>query len=199
MEEEELAPVDVDQDDELNYKAPPEKTIDDILEADKEDQSLQQYKATLLGSAAAGSGAVIVDDGDQRKVIVRSLTLVVEGRDDVTMDLSDNLKDVKSQTFVLKEGVKFRIRIDFNVQREIVHGLKYIQKTYRGVIPVDKMTHMVGSYAPNRELYSTFTPLEDAPSGMMKRGTYAVKSLFTDDDKSEHLKWDWTIEITKDW
>jgi len=200
MEEEELAPaVDVDQDDEPNYKAPPEKSIDDILEADKEDQSLQQYKATLLGSAAAGSGAVIVDESDLRKVIVKSLTLVVEGRDDVTMDLTDNLKEVKRKSFVLKEGVKFRIRIDFNVQREIVHGLKYVQKTYRANIPVDKVTHMVGSYAPSLEAYSTLTPVEDAPSGLVKRGTYTVSSLFTDDDKTEHLKWDWTIEIKKDW
>ena len=31
----------------------------------------------------------------------------------------------------MKEGVQFRIRIDFIVQREIVTGLKYVQKTSR--------------------------------------------------------------------
>jgi len=199
MEEEELAPVDVDQEDDPNYKAPAEKSIDDILETDKEDQSLQQYKATLLGSAAAGSGAVVVDESDPRKVIVKALALVVEGREDVTMDLTQPIDAIKSMKFVLKEGVKFRIRIDFLVQREIVHGLKYVQKTYRAGIPVDKMTHMVGSYAPKAELYSTLTPVEDAPSGLMKRGTYTVNSFFTDDDKSDHLKWEWSIEIKKDW
>ena len=61
------------------------------------------------------------------------------------------------------------------------------------------MTHMVGSYAPKLDLYSTLTPMEDAPSGMMKRGTYSVGSVFTDDDKTEHLKWEWSIEIKKDW
>ena len=35
------------------------------------------------------------------------------------------------QTFAMKEGVQFRIRIDFIVQREIVTGLKYVQKTSR--------------------------------------------------------------------
>lgn len=35
------------------------------------------------------------------------------------------------QKFVIKEGIQFRIRIDFLVQREIVTGLKYIQKTSR--------------------------------------------------------------------
>ena len=32
---------------------------------------------------------------------------------------------------MIKEGIQFRIRIDFIVQREIVTGLKYIQKTSR--------------------------------------------------------------------
>lgn len=35
------------------------------------------------------------------------------------------------QVFVIKEGVQYKVRIDFIVQREIVHGLKYVQKTYR--------------------------------------------------------------------
>ena len=61
------------------------------------------------------------------------------------------------------------------------------------------MTHMVGSYAPKTEVQSYLTPAEDAPSGMMKRGTYSINSLFTDDDKNEHLKWEWSLEIKKDW
>ena len=83
------------------------------------------------GSAAAGSGAVVVDESDPRKVIVKALALVVEGREDVTMDLTQPINVIKTKKFVLKEGIKFRIRIDFQVQREIVHGLKYVQKTYR--------------------------------------------------------------------
>jgi hypothetical protein len=39
------------------------------------------------------------------------------------------------QVFFIKEGVSYRIRIDFIVQREIVHGLKYVQKTYRMGVP----------------------------------------------------------------
>ena len=69
----------------------------------------------------------------------------------------------------------------------------------RSGIPVDKMTHMVGSYAPKHEVYSYLTPTEDAPSGLIKRGTYHVNSLFTDDDKNEHLKWEWSIDIKKEW
>lgn len=39
------------------------------------------------------------------------------------------------KVFVIKEGVQYKIRIDFVVQREIVHGLKYVQKTYRMGVP----------------------------------------------------------------
>ena len=57
---------------------------------------------------------------------------------------------------------------------------------------------MVGSYGPKMEVQSFTTPVDTAPSGMIARGTYTVKSLFTDDDKNEHLKWDWKLEIKKE-
>lgn len=73
------------------------------------------------------------------------------------------------------------------------------QKQKPSFFLVDKMTHMVGSYAPKESMHSYTTPMEDAPSGMAGRGTYHVSSLFCDDDKNEHLKWEWTTEIKKDW
>lgn len=50
------------EDEELdtNYKPPPEKTIEQIMEADKEDESLRKYKETLLGEAK--TGAIIVGE-----------------------------------------------------------------------------------------------------------------------------------------
>ena len=108
------------------------KTLKFLTEKhDKDDEALQKYKAALLGDSVAGSGAVVVDPDDPRKVILKKLSLVIEGRDDETIDLTDDLASIKKKTFVLKEGVKFRIKIDFIVQREIVHGLKYVQKTYK--------------------------------------------------------------------
>ena len=130
-QDKDIAPVDVDQEEEPNYTAPPEKSIDEMLKADQDDEALQKYKATLLGGAMAGSGAIVVEPDDSRNVIVKKLSLVVEGRDDATIDLTEDLATIKSKSFAIKEGVKFRIKIDFIVQREIVHGLKYVQKTYR--------------------------------------------------------------------
>jgi len=180
-----------------NYQPPPEKTIEEIMAADQEDESLRRYKEALLGAAQAEK--IIVDMNDQRKVIVKKLALVVEGRKDMELDLTGDLTQLKKQVFVIKEGVHYKVRIDFIVQREIVHGLKYVQKTYRLGVPVDKMTHMVGSYPPKKEIQFYLTPSEEAPSGLMARGTYSVSSLFTDDDKHIHLKWEWTFEIKKDW
>lgn len=37
-----------------NYKPPPEKTIEEILAADQEDESLRKYKQALLGQAESG-------------------------------------------------------------------------------------------------------------------------------------------------
>nr|CAG4645847.1 EOG090X0EJY [Lynceus sp. MCZ IZ 141354] len=180
----------------ITYVPPPQKSLTEILAADQEDESLRKYKEALLGSAT--SGAVVVDERDPRKVIVRKLVLISEDRE-MALDLTGDISKLKSQEFVIKEGVQYRIRIDFHVQKEIVHGLKYVQKTYRHGIQVDKMTQMVGSYAPKPECHSYTTPVEDAPSGMMSRGHYTVTSLFTDDDKNEHLKWEWAFEIKKDW
>lgn len=61
------------------------------------------------------------------------------------------------------------------------------------------MNQMMGSYPPKPELQSYTAPVEDAPSGMMARGDYKVKSLFTDDDKNIYLSWEWNLAVKKDW
>lgn len=109
------------------------------------------------------------------------------------------MENFKKKVYAIKDGIEYRIKIDFFVQREIVTGLKFIQKIHRHGVKVLKTTNMVGSYAPKHELQSYTTPVEEMPSGMLARGTYTVKSLFTDDDKNEHLKWEWSFELKKDW
>lgn len=38
-----------------SYKPPPEKSIEEILAADQEDESLRKYKEALLGQAQTGT------------------------------------------------------------------------------------------------------------------------------------------------
>lgn len=65
--------------------------------------------------------------------------------------------------------------------------------------PVDRDVFMVGSYAPRAEEYEVVTPAEEAPRGWLARGSYRVRSLVTDDDKMEHLSWEWGLCIKKAW
>lgn len=78
---------------------------------------------------------LFLDPNDTRKVIVKKLALVVADRDDMELDLSGDISKLKKEVFKIKEGVQYKIRIEFIVQREIVHGLKYVQKTFRLGVP----------------------------------------------------------------
>ncbi|OWK03955.1 ARHGDIB, partial [Cervus elaphus hippelaphus] len=82
----------------LNYKPPPQKSLKELQEMDKDDESLTKYKKTLLGD-----GPVVAGD----------------------------LEALKKENFVLKEGVEYRVKINFKVNKDIVSGLKYVQHTYR--------------------------------------------------------------------
>ena len=56
--------------------------------------------------------AALVDKSDPRKVILKSLSLVVEDRDDVVIDLTEELATIKTKSFTIQEGVKFRIKMN---------------------------------------------------------------------------------------
>ncbi|KAL2087153.1 hypothetical protein ACEWY4_018212 [Coilia grayii] len=179
----------------VNYKPPALKTLQEIHELDKDDESLQKYKKALLGDGhEAGADPTVPN------VQVTRLTLMCEqAPNPLTLDLQGDLEAFKNQSFVLKEGVEYRIKISFKVNREIVSGLKFIQQTYRKSVRIDKSDYMVGSYGPRPAEYDFLTPLEEAPKGMLARGAYNIKSKFTDDDKHDHLSWEWNLDIKKDW
>lgn len=46
--------VENENEQESSYKPPPEKTIEEILQIDQEDESLRKYKEALLGQAQTG-------------------------------------------------------------------------------------------------------------------------------------------------
>lgn len=108
------------------------------------------------------------DANNPKDVIVKRLALVVPDRTDVVLELDGDLSKLKKHVFTIKEGVQYKIRIEFYVQREIVHGLKYVQKTSRLGMPLDKMVQMVGSFRPQAEIHSYTSPFEEAPSGMVR-------------------------------
>ena len=78
-------------------------------------------------------------------------------------------------------------------------GLLDSLHTPLSLLLVDKTEYMVGSYGPRAEEYEFLTPMEEAPKGMLARGSYNIKSKFTDDDKTDHLSWEWNLTIKKEW
>jgi len=174
-----------------NYKAPAKKTIDEINNLDADDESLVNYKKALLNP---DEGAAPADD--PRRVIVESMSFVVEGREDQVMDLTGDLKAMK---LVVKEGAEYKIKIGFKIHHEIVAGLRYHHVVKRKGVNADKQTYMVGSYGPKSEQQSWLSPIDEAPKGMIYRGNYKIHSKFIDDDKVVHLEWDWEMDIKKDW
>ena len=85
--------------------------------------------------------------GDTRRCIIKSLALEVEGRSDITIDLSapGAVEKLKGQPFTIKEGAKFRMKASFVVQHDVLSGLKYLQVVKRKGIRVGKDEEMIVS------------------------------------------------------
>ncbi|XP_018528330.1 rho GDP-dissociation inhibitor 1 [Lates calcarifer] len=190
-----IAAANEEADSAVNYKPPAQKSLQEIQELDKDDESLRKYKEALLGNTA------VVADPKAPNVQVTRMTLVCDSAPHpLVLDLQGDLDNFRKNPFVLKEGVEYKIKINFKVNKEIVSGLKYIQQSFRKGIKVDKSEYMVGSYGPRPDQeYEFLTTMEESPKGMLARGTYDIKSKFTDDDKHDHLSWEWSLTIKKDW
>ncbi|CAI7603255.1 unnamed protein product [Penicillium bialowiezense] len=182
------------------FKVGEKKTLEEYNQLDKDDEAMQRWKASL----GLNAGEPIHDPNDPRKCIIKSLSLQVEGRADVVIDLSSpgSLEDLKNKPFQIKEGSKFHIKAAFQVHHEVLSGLKYLQVVKRKGIRVSKDEEMLGSYAPNtnvKPLYEKIFNEEEAPSGMIARGHYNATSKFVDDDEHTHLLFEWAFDIAKDW
>ncbi|KXN68312.1 E set domain-containing protein [Conidiobolus coronatus NRRL 28638] len=177
------------------YKVGEKKTIEELQALDAEDESLVRWKQSL----GLGTGAAAAASDDPRKVIVLSLAMEVAGRSDVVLDLTQTDLKNKNLNISIKEGIEYCLKIKFKIQHEVVSGLKYLHAVKRMGVTLEKRQEMLGSYGPNAEAYEKKFGLEEAPSGMLQRGSYSIKSKFVDDDNVAHLEWDWILEIKKDW
>ncbi|XP_069023298.1 rho GDP-dissociation inhibitor 1-like isoform X1 [Embiotoca jacksoni] len=178
----------------VDYKAPAQKSVKEIHDLDKDDESLRKYKEALLGS-----GIPETDPASPNVQVTRMSLMCETAPNPLVLDLQGDLEAFKKQAFVLKEGVEYKIKISFKVNKEIVSGLKYVQQTFRKGMKIDKSDYMVGSYGPRPAEYDFLTTMEEAPKGILARGNYVIKSKFTDDDKHDHLSWEWNLNIKKDW
>lgn len=188
-------PIEEEEDEQnLNYNPPAQKSLQEIQELDKDDESLVKYKQTLLGP-----GAVMADLSGPNVKVTRLTLLCDDAPEAITMDLTGDLSALKEKSFTLQDGVKYRLKIHFKVNREIVSGLKYRHVTYRKGVRMNKVVCMVGSYGPRAEEQEFLCPADEAPKGLMSHGQYQIKSCFIDDDKNVYLSWQWNLNISKEW
>ena len=104
-------------------------SVSDILAADAEDESLQKYKASLLGAAASGD---LGDTSDTRRLVVVEFRIIFqEDVDDIVFDLSseEGLAKLQMDGFTMKEGAAYKFALKFKVNHEILEGLRFINKT----------------------------------------------------------------------
>ncbi|KAJ1923558.1 rho GDP dissociation inhibitor [Tieghemiomyces parasiticus] len=180
------------------YKVGEKKTLDEYRSLDANDESLNRWKESL------GVGGTTVATGpkdDPRRVVIETLALEVAGRPDVVLDVStpEAIQHIKDNPVIIKEGIEYRLKVKFRVQHEVVSGLKFLQVVKRKGLPVDKTQEMLGSYGPAPTAYEKRFLPEEAPKGMIARGSYKAKSKFVDDDNVTHAEWEWSFDIKKDW
>lgn len=96
---------------------------------DQNDESLKKWKESL----GLGAGKDISNPNDPRKCIIISLGLEVEGRPDIIIDLKapGAVEALKDKPFTIKEGASFRMKAKFQVQHQILSGMKYLQVVKR--------------------------------------------------------------------
>ncbi|CAF0772310.1 unnamed protein product [Adineta ricciae] len=206
-----MASHDHDSDDDASsahgYKAPQKVDLNAIVSKDEDDESLTRYKQLLLGNSTMNTQASnqLIDANDARVVLPIRITLIFDNhKPDVTFDLKgspEHLHNLHAKRSVtIKEGETYRSQLEFYVQRDIVTGLKLINKVLKArTIPVDKSKYMIGSRAPSSEVQTYVSDVEQAPSGVLSRGSFLVKSKLTDDDKNVFAEWEWNLVIAKDW
>ncbi|XP_019171777.1 PREDICTED: rho GDP-dissociation inhibitor 1-like [Ipomoea nil] len=172
----------------------PQVTLKEQIEKDKDDESLRRWKEQLLGSVDINA----VGESLHPEVKILSLCIKSTGRPDIVLPIPADGKP-ESPWFALKEGSRYSLEFTFEVNNNIVSGLKYTNAVWKTGMKVDSTKEMLGTFSPQAEPYKHEMPEESTPSGMFARGSYTAKTKFKDDDNKCYLEINYTFEIKKDW
>lgn len=163
-----------------------------ILEIDTEDDAMVRTKRELLGDFES----LAITPGEKAKLDLIKLTIICES-ENVKHDY--NASELGSIAIRIKEDVEFDIILDVKVSNDLLLGLRYSHILKKMGIEVDKVSEMIGSYPPKREVQQLRIKNLQAPKGLLGRGRYAVSAALTDDDEVTHKEWDWTLKVAKKW
>lgn len=172
----------------------PQYTLKEQLEKDKDDESLRKWKEQLLGSVDLNSIGEVLEP----EVKILTLTIKSPGREDILLPIPEGGK-VHGNWFTLKEGSPYRLQFTFQVNSNIVSGLKYTNTVWKTGMKVDSSKEMLGTFSPQAEAYTHEMPEETTPSGIFARGSYSARSRFVDDDNKCYLEINYSFDIRKDW
>ncbi|XP_073058735.1 rho GDP-dissociation inhibitor 1-like [Primulina eburnea] len=183
-----------DEDTEAKIQLGPQCTLKELSEKDKDDESLRRWKEQLLGSVDVNSVGETLDP----EVKILSLAIKSPGRNDIFLPIPED-GNPKGPWFTLKEGSHYCLNFMFQVNNNIVSGLKYKNTVWKTGIKVDSTKEMIGTFSPQPEAYTHEMPEETTPSGIFARGSYSAKTQFLDDDKRCYLELNYTFEIKREW
>mmetsp|Transcript_6181 Transcript_6181/g.5524 ORF Transcript_6181/g.5524 Transcript_6181/m.5524 type:complete len:232 (+) Transcript_6181:42-737(+) len=177
------------------------KGLNEILAADSEDESLRKYKETLLGNAIKGD---LGDTSDPRKLIITEFRVVFAPEENLpdiihNLDTTLGLQKLQSEGITLREGAKFKFKVSFKVQHEIIVGIRFINKLTKMLV-TDTEELSLGSYPPSSNIHTFEFPkweYSEAPKGMLFRGEYKAVNIFVDSDSNSHLKIEYKVFIVK--
>ena len=82
------------------------------------------------------------------------------------------MSKLQTEGIILKEGCKYKFRLSFIVQHEIIAGIKFVNKVKKAIFS-DTEEIMIGSYAPSSKPQVFDFPkfdFREAPNGMLFRG-----------------------------
>ncbi|KAG7011880.1 Rho GDP-dissociation inhibitor 1 [Cucurbita argyrosperma subsp. argyrosperma] len=129
---------------------------------------------------------------------ILSLSIVAPERPDLVLPIPED-GNLKGLWFTLKEGSPYSLKFSFQVNNNIVAGLKYTNTVWKTGVKVDSSKEMLGTFSPQVEAYTHVMPEDTTPSGMFARGSYSARSKFVDDDNKCYLEINYTFDIRKEW
>ncbi|XP_075487556.1 rho GDP-dissociation inhibitor 1-like [Primulina tabacum] len=183
-----------EEDTETKIQLGPQCTLKELSEKDKDDESLRRWKEQLLGSVDVNSVRETLDP----EVKILSLAIKSPARDDIFLPIPE-AGNPKGPWFTLKGGSRYRLKFTFQVNNNIVSGLKYKNTVWKTGLKVDSTKEMIGTFSPQAEPYTHEMPEETTPSGIFARGSYSAKTQFLDDDNRCYLELNYIFEIKRDW
>ncbi|CAN8269987.1 unnamed protein product [Cochlearia groenlandica] len=183
-----------EEDEDAKLQLGPQYTIKEHLDKDKDDESLRKWKEQLLGSDNVTNIGETLDP----EVKIISLAILSPGRPDIVLMVPEN-GNPKGMWFTLKEGSKYNLKFTFQVNNNIVSGLRYNNTVWKTGVKVDRAKEMLGTFSPQLEPYNHVMPEETTPSGMFARGSYSARTKFLDDDNKCYLEINYSFDIRKEW